>query len=773
MALDLIKQYLIGIGFKVDNTSVKDAESSLSGTEEKIKKFNNESNKSFLDTNKTITDLFSILKSTSLGVLFPDLQKPFNSLIKDIKLAEKTYKGLVNSSKEKVNVQDNKLSEKHNTKDKNKTDSIQKNPTKNKKPNIEVNYKINSDSVKDVENSLSGTGEKIKKFNDESNKSFSNASKEMKDFFALLKFYNQNEVFPDLQKPLNDLIEDIKLAEKAYKDLESSSKEKVNVQDNKLSEKHNTKDKNKIRNIKNNSIQDKNPINRHNKIKNRDQVSNRRQIDNKNINKLKEGDNKSFFNLFLKDIIIAKKNLFEFRKKSKDDLKSIENSTEKLSMNGGKHLLGFSLKGVSHFLLISGAIATVITMCSKLLTSLSDLGTEDIGYEKIARQLWTTKEYARDVDSALKTLGVSMQDLWLSPTLMKQFNQLMKDSQELRLPPEFKDNIEVVKNLNLEFKRAKQIVGLALKWIGSYILKYCAGPLLKIKNGLHKFNDGLLKAVPYIGKVIGSTIGIILRGILMIGQIVTPIFSILSKFIKFIINLIDKIPEPIKNIIKVIGLIAAAILTGPLGAIIGVIAVIDDLFTFLRGGESVIGNVFNKFKDKGLSAIEFIKKIGAVVFAGPIKAMQFLFKVFEGGKSLIDSVFGFFEEKGENVANIIEKVGSVLMSPLKLVQDLFKLIKGGKSLIGNAFGFLKDKDKRVNIAEKVEYFNKNSKDGNAPKSYVTNRSTSNQTNTSNSNNKIDNNNVINVYGSGDPKATANEVDRNLTGIHQRNLGGVF
>ncbi|WP_034438003.1 hypothetical protein [Clostridium ihumii] len=635
MSLDLIKQYLIGFGFKVDDNSVKDAENSITGTEERIKEFNKESNKGFLETNETIKNLFSLFKSTSLGTLFPELQKPFNTVLKDIQGAEKAYKKLKSSNEE----------------------------VKNKSPKKRKTQDTKEDTI-------------------------------------------------------------------------------------------NSKDKSQHKKETPAKREDSNKID-----------------DTVKVKEPRKDNNKSFLGLLFKDILTAKKNLTELKNHSKGELKGVETSSEELAVRGGKSILGFSLKSVGNFMLIAGAIATVTTLSKKLFLSLNELGNDDIGYEKIARQLWTTKETARDVDSALKTLGVSMQDLWLSPTLMKQFNQLMKDSQELRLPPEFKDNIEVVKSLNLEFKRGKQILGLTFKWIGSYILKYCAGPLLKIKNGLHKFNDGLLKAVPYIGKVLGSTIGIILRGILMIGQIVTPIFSIISKFIKFIINLIDKIPGPIKNIIKIIGLIAAAILAGPLGAIIGVIAVIDDLFTFLRGGESVIGNVFNKFKDKGLSAIEFIKKIGAVVFAGPIKAMKFLFKVFEGGKSIIDSVFGFFEEKGKNVANIIEKIASVLMAPLKLVKDLFKLIKGGKSLIGNAFGFFKDKDKRVNIAEKVEYFNKNSKDGNAPQSYVTNRSTSNQTNTSN--NKIDNNNVINVYGSGDPKVTANEVNRNLTGIHQRNLGGVF
>lgn len=47
MAVDLIKSYLIGIGFDVDSNSAKNAETSIQVTEEKIKKFNDNSKKGF------------------------------------------------------------------------------------------------------------------------------------------------------------------------------------------------------------------------------------------------------------------------------------------------------------------------------------------------------------------------------------------------------------------------------------------------------------------------------------------------------------------------------------------------------------------------------------------------------------------------------------------------------------------------------------------------------------------------------------------------------
>ncbi len=58
MAVDLIKSYLIGIGFDVDSNSSKDAETSIQITEEKIKKFNDNSKKGFSESGEAMKNLF-------------------------------------------------------------------------------------------------------------------------------------------------------------------------------------------------------------------------------------------------------------------------------------------------------------------------------------------------------------------------------------------------------------------------------------------------------------------------------------------------------------------------------------------------------------------------------------------------------------------------------------------------------------------------------------------------------------------------------------------
>ena len=49
-----------------------------------------------------------------------------------------------------------------------------------------------------------------------------------------------------------------------------------------------------------------------------------------------------------------------------------------------------------------------------------------------------------------------------------------------------------------------------------------------------------------------------------------------------------------------------ALATGPLGVLFLIIAALDDIYTYFRGGKSVIGGFFDKFKE-GANAIKDIK----------------------------------------------------------------------------------------------------------------------------------------------------------------------
>ncbi|MFV3013557.1 hypothetical protein ACLD43_17610 [Clostridium botulinum] len=588
---------------------------------------------------------------------------------------------------------------------------------------IGIGFDVDSNSAKDAETSIQITEEKIKKFNDNSKKGFSESGEAMKSLFNLFGSSSIGRLFPELQKPLNGLLKDIKAVKKLYSDL---SKIDISKKEGKPTTKNIKKYTGKEKSIK----------------------AFKGQSIKKSQNDVKDdGGIDSGFKSLIKSISKSKKSVLDFKKSSIGGLKNVETSAESLAVNGGKSLLKFSLKGATCIAVVVAAVVAAVAAIKKISNFLNELGKQDIQYEKLSRQLWTTKENARDIDSALKTLGVTMQDLWLSPTLLKQFNQLRKDSQQLRLPPEFKDNIKVIQGIGLEFKRLKQFGKLAFQWIGHYILKYVAGPLAEFKQKLSRFNDKFIKIIPGIAKVIGSAIGIILRILLLIFRVLEPIFSIVSKIVGFVIGLIEKIPGPIKKILKLIGVIAILIMMGPVGAVIALIAVIDDLFTFLRGGKSIIGSVFGYFKDKGLDAMRSIKN----KFNDLKESLKE--KIKENG----------WDEYYENAIKVFE---SIREKAKEVWGDIREWSKG-----------VWDKTKEFftgsDVKEKVEVYNKDIKGSKAvAPNYTNSNSVANNTTTSNSNNKVSNTNTINVYGT-DSKSTANTIDKKLKGVNTRNLQGVF
>ncbi|EKQ56266.1 MULTISPECIES: hypothetical protein [unclassified Clostridium] len=578
MAIDLIKEYLVGIGFQIDENSFNQTKSSMDDADKTITKFNKNSQEGFSNTNDVLKDLFSLLQTSSgtIGKLFPELQGPFKGLIGNLNLIKKLYSDLTNTKEpQKPNIKNEKP-----------------------KPNSKTDFKAKS---------------------------------------------QQESHFT----PANT------------------------------------------------TVTNKNPI-------------------SKSLQVMPQN----------KELADSSKNLVDVVLDAKDAAKG-------LAEEGGNAFKLFSAGALGPIAAVVAGVAAVTLAVRGLAKFLNGLANQDIEYEKLSRQLWTTKENAKEVDMALKTLGVSMQDLWLSPTLLKQFNQLRQDSKALKLPKEYTDNLKVVQGIGLEFSRLRQLGQLAFQWIGNYILKYAAGPLKDIKAALHDFNDSLIKNIKPIAAVIGTSIGLLIKIIAVIIKVGTIFFKVLFPIvdlIKLIGSAFEKLPESTKKSIKDI-ISILIILTNPLLLIIGLI---DDLMTYFKGGKSLTGTFIDKFN-----------------------------KELDGSGKKIKSVIDYFKNLKKEILNsdFVKWIESVGNSLGKKIKD----IKNGdfKDLLGD-------------ISIKVKDFSNPNMN-----KVVSNYATSNTSNTSNtttttqnSHNTVTNENKVYVYGT-DSNSTGKAVKNNLTGITVRNLQGGY
>lgn len=428
---------------------------------------------------------------------------------------------------------------------------------------VGIGFNVDLNSLNNAEQSIKSADRTIKNFNDNSKKGFSESFDSMKDLFSLFSSSSTviGKLFPELQTPLKNLAGDISTVKKLFKDLGVMEVPEKNKEASNQKRKPQTKDNRKR----------KTESATHQNTSNNQKVTTDNQ-ENKGLSVLPKNT----------ELLDTSKNLIESILDAKD-------ATKVLETQGGGALSKFSMGAVGSVLAITAAVSVAVLAIKGLSKFLSELAQQDIEYEKLSRQLWTTKENAKEVDMALKTMGATMQDLWLSPTLMKQFTQLRKDSAALKLPKEYTENLKVIQGITLEFKRLKQFGELAFQWIGNYILKYAAEPLAELKQFIHEINDWIVKNLPGIGKTIGSIIGLIVRVALEVGKVIGVLFKLTSPIFA-IIKLFDKLPESVKNFGKVVMALASPFIL--------ILGLIDDIMTAFEGGKSVIGSIFGLSNDK-------------------------------------------------------------------------------------------------------------------------------------------------------------------------------
>lgn len=562
---------------------------------------------------------------------------------------------------------------------------------------VGIGFKVDQSTFDNANASLNRADKTIKKFNDDNKKGFSESNDSLKDLFHLLNSSSDTlgKLFPELNGPFKELIRNITLVKKLYDDF---SKQKIEPKQESDSQSKN---------------------------------------DNSNSNPNPNTSNSILPSVLNEHTDLASQNLV-------DTILDANNAAKKLAEEGGNSFKLFSASAIGSIATVVAAIGGLILAGRGLTKFLNGLAQQDIEYEKLSRQLWTTKETAKEVDIALKTLGVSMQDLWFSPTLLKQFNQLRKDSAALKLPKEYLDNIKIVQGIGLEFKRLQQLVQLVFQWIGNYILKYAKGPLLEIQQTLHEFTDGAIKEVPSIAKVIGSIIGILLKVLAVIIKISLFLFKLTSPIFK-VIELIGKLgdifeslPEPAKKGLKIIALLILA-LSSPILFIIGLL---DDFITYINGGKSLIGSFVNKV-DGGIDKLKS-------------KFKNFKDSIKSGMDSIKDGWNYYYKKAVETFENIKKKAEEIWKDIKNFFPDLWE----------------KAKDKIPGLKSSIEFFSNQSGKSNIPNNYSTSN-TSSTVKTENSNNQISNDNKFYIYGGNDPKTTGDTVASRVSGINTRNLQGVY
>lgn len=305
-----------------------------------------------------------------------------------------------------------------------------------------------------------------------------------------------------------------------------------------------------------------------------------------------------------------------------ETLERIKNGLSKFTEQGSKDMLKFSSTSIAAFSGITILLKGYMSLVQGTISLLKDLSQKDIGYEKLSRQLWVTKENAREVNKALDTMGASMEDLWLSPTLLKQFNQLRQDSKDLKLPDEYNKNLKTVQQISTEFARTKQMGSIAFEWVGNSIMKNCRGPLEEIMGMMHQGNTWLKDKLPGLADSAGTCISGILKSIRPFTDDLYVIVKLAEKARVVIAGALEKVKssaegikekinqnEALKKTVASLKIVKSSLenLSVPVVKIFEITdTIIQDLKCYFKTGKSPMMDYFSDIGDKLYECKEWI-----------------------------------------------------------------------------------------------------------------------------------------------------------------------
>ncbi|MFB0841778.1 hypothetical protein [Paenibacillus oleatilyticus] len=322
----------------------------------------------------------------------------------------------------------------------------------------------------------------------------------------------------------------------------------------------------------------------------------------------------------------------------------------------------FAGSAVTKFALATTAVVSFVAASSiGIAKFIGDLARADLENEKLARQLWMSKDAAAAYNNTLKAMGVTLQDLYLSPELMRDFQQLNREAKSLRPPTEFAEQMKMVRSIQFEFARMKLEATYALQWIGYYFVKYMEGPMKQIKQTLSEINGVIVKTMPSWTKIIAQVMSWFAR----MGIAAFRYFKDIARIFN---DLGSAIPRNLKLIGAAVAALGVIISTGPFGIItatlLTLILLLDDFYTYLDGGESQFDSFWKKLEDfynklKGSGVVDEFKKGWSEAFESISKGIE------TAGKEIA----GFYEDLKKN--GTIDNLEQGFRTTFNIIKEIF------------------------------------------------------------------------------------------------------
>lgn len=267
-------------------------------------------------------------------------------------------------------------------------------------------------------------------------------------------------------------------------------------------------------------------------------------------------------------------------------MKTFEKVAGKMAGNVGKSVAKGSAIAVA-------ALASVTVGVTEYVGSVADA---DMATEKFARRMWMTETNARSLQNVLGAMGESMDSIYdvaANAELRNSFFALRADAAKLEGGPEIDEAMVKIRNVQFEVQRLKLLLSYASRYIAYYLTQYLGVPMEEVRQTLKAINDEGESLIKVWGDKVAKVLSWIVRLALSGAHAVSDLFGTLFGALK-------KLPYEVKAVgaaLMAVGLAVAMPWAGVAMAIGAVLLLLDDFYTWQRGGESMFGDMWQQLVD--------------------------------------------------------------------------------------------------------------------------------------------------------------------------------
>lgn len=293
---------------------------------------------------------------------------------------------------------------------------------------------------------------------------------------------------------------------------------------------------------------------------------------------------------------------------------------------------------------------------AKLVTSLAK---QDQKFETLAQRMFVSRQSVYEYQSAVKALGVTIDEIQFNPTLMKQYKELVSDSRKMFIGKEYEGAMTTIRSFLFEFVRLKQESMYLLQWIGFSIIKNLQIPLEKARLTLQGLNDFIVKNMSKIGDTIGKMI-------FNVKNFSKSIMDFFGGIIKEVQQFWSSLPPWAKKFIMGTGVIGAIFIgmQNPIifvsALITGILLLIDDFQKHINGKKAQFGEFWDNL-------ITWINKTKATIYEWKDNSVKWIENFVQTCKSKIPelktlwkNVSKWITENGaKSVNSIINLIGTL------------------------------------------------------------------------------------------------------------------